>query len=503
MKSADILPLDGNKALFFDDHYIAEKTGFTLRLGSVCRDERPVLTPDQPWENGGIIGDSNCTVIDDNGRLRMWYVIPNPERAGHTGPEPTEAELAALDEKTRNDLRHTGEMVLCHAVSDDGVNWEKPELNLIAHGGGAATNMLLAGRMGATVFIDPTDVPDRRYKLIHGFGPRLPHRVAWSDSVREIFHGIYGSYSADGLRWHTHPEPIMAWYTDTTNVAYYDSRIGQYVAFVRYNQNLGFRDNGTCPLRRGAEHYRAIGRSQSADFFHFPAPDKIAEPSPRQRRPRATGMDYYNTAAMIHPEAPDGYLMLSSNFHHEQDGLQVHLATSRDGVHYRRWTQPLLTPGSEGSFDSRSIYMATGLVQRGDEMWLYYHGRNWRHGERPTIPRSGAIGRVRLRLDGFACQEARPSGGTLLTAPLHFHGNRLAVNFDAAAGGRLKVELCDIDGRPLPGYTAAEADWQFYNDVRRIITWRGSSQLPALPQQIVRLRFSGAGVRLYACQFVQ
>jgi hypothetical protein len=81
MKAEDMLGLDGNKALFFDDHYVAQKTGFALRLGEVCRDAQPVLTPDQPWEAGGLTGGSNCTVIDDHGRLRMWYVVPNPKPA--------------------------------------------------------------------------------------------------------------------------------------------------------------------------------------------------------------------------------------------------------------------------------------------------------------------------------------------------------------------------------------------------------------------------------------
>jgi hypothetical protein len=135
-------------------------------------------------------------------------------------------------------------------------------------------------------------------------------------------------------------------------------------------------------------------------------------------------------------------------------------------------------------------------------MWLYYHGRNWRHGERPAAPRSGAIGRVRMRLDGFACQEARPGGGELLTPPLRFCGSRLAINLDAGAGGRMKVEVCDAEGRPIPGHTAAEADWQFFNDVRRIVTWQGSPELPRLPQPVVRLRFIGANARLYAFQFL-
>ena len=498
----DLSTSASGKFLLFDDHHVSRKKGFDLRLGQACTDSEPVLLPDRPWESGGIKGDSNCTVVDDNGLLRLWYAVADPRLAGERKTrEVPDSVLAALDEKTRNDLLNVDQAVLCHAVSRDGVHWEKPAAGVVEFEGSRENNMLLRGRMGGTVFVDPRDAPERRYKLIHGAGPALPHRVAWSDQVREIFHGVYGSWSADGLRWTTHPRPIMAWYTDTTNVAYYDPRIGRYAAFVRINQNLGFRDNGTYPVRRGAEHYRAIGRSESDDFFDFPQPEKIAEPSPRQRRPRATGMDYYNTAAMIHPGARDAYLMLSSNFHHEQNVLQVHLATSRDGVRYRRWTEPLVGLGPAGRFDSGSVYMATGVVCRGSEMWLYYHGCDYHHGEKPTRPRCGGIGRVRMRLDGFACQQARPGGGELLTVPVD-SGERLAVNMDAGAGGRVKVELCDEAGAPVPGYTAAEADWLFYNDVDRTVTWRGQNRLPE-PGRKVRLRFIGESVKLYAFRFVQ
>lgn len=498
MSNADT---NSRKILFLDDHHVERKTGFNLRLGDVYRDEHPVLVPDQPWEVGGIIGDSNCTVIDDNGLLRMWYCIANKPRNWSGETMPTETELSALDEKTRNDLLHEGEAMLCHAVSSDGVNWDKSAAGIVEYYGEKANNMLLPGRMGATVFIDPADIPERRYKMIHGYGPRLPHRVAWSSPTREIFYGIYGSSSPDGIKWTPHSDQIMEWYTDTTNVAYYDKRIGKYVAFVRINQNLDFRDRGTYPVKRGAEHYRAIGRSESEDFFNFPRPVRIAEPSPRQRRPRATGLDYYNSSAMIHPGTDDVYVMLSSNFYHEQDALQVHLATSRDGVNYSRWTQPLLTPGTKGRFDSGSVYMATGAVCRGDEMWLYYRGCNWLHGKFPVPLRGGAIGRVRMRRDGFACQEARSGGGELVTNPVKVSGDRLTVNIDAGAGGRIKIELCDEAGVPIPGYTESDADWLFYNDLNRTATWYGKADLPSQCKDKIKLRFIGAKARLYACEF--
>ncbi len=493
-------PSTNDKFLLFDDHYVSRKKGFVLRLGELCRDPDPVVVPDRPWEFGGIKGDSNCTVIDDGGRLHMWYAVIDPRPGRHTKMlEAGGAKLADLDEKTRRDFLDSNEAVLCHAVSRDGVQWEKPPADALEFNGTRQNNMVIRGRMGATVFLDPHDVAERRFKLIHGFGPALPHRASWHEIDRKIFHAVYGSWSADGLHWTTHPQPIMDWYTDTTNVAFFDERIGKYVAYVRFNQNMGFRNRGTYSIRQGAEHYRAIGRSESDDFFSFPPPVKIAQPTPRQRRPRATGMDYYNTAAMISPGTSDGYVMLSSNFYHEQDVLQVHLATSRDGIHFTRWPEPLLGPGPAGRFDCRSIYMATGAICRGSEMWLYYHGRDWKHGETPRKPRSGAIGRVRMRLDGFACQRARAGGGELLTVPVK-SGECMSVNMNADGGGRLKVVVCDETGAPLPGYTESEADWLFYNDVNRIVTWNGDPRLPK-PERKIRLRFLGTNVNLFAFQF--
>ncbi len=500
-----------NKVLLFDDHYIERKHGFTTMLRPPARDVEPVLIADEPWEVAGLVGDSNVTVMNDDGRYRMWYVVHDPR----PNPAPSdvgyrEQELADLDEKMRNDLLAQSRYMLCYAESNDGLHWDKPALGIIEFNGSRDNNMLLAGRLGGTVFKDPTAPPDQRYKYIHGYGPRLPHVYREEDrreedsTDRRIFHGIYGSTSPDGIHWTVHPQPIMPWYTDTTNVAYWDDRLERYVAYVRYNQNLGFADNQTVVQQRGAEHYRAIGRSESRDFFHFPPPTKIAEPSPEERRPRATGMDYYNSAALKYPGTADAYFLFYSEFYHEQNVLDVHLATSRDGVHYQRWAAPLIGPGLAGAWDSRSIYMATGMIRpRGahaGELWMYYHGRDHGHGEPAGRDYTGGIGRVRFRAEGFVAQEVDRAGGELLTRPLRFEGDQLRLNLDAGAGGRLKVELCDEAGQPLPGFSAHDADWLWFNDVAHLATWQGRSDLSAA-RPSGALRFIGQAVKLYAFQF--
>jgi hypothetical protein len=211
-------------------------------------------------------------------------------------------------------------------------------------------------------------------------------------------------------------------------------------------------------------------------------------------------MDYYNSAAVKHPDCPDAYFLFSSNFHHEQDVLEVTLSTSRDGIQYQRWTEPIVSPGYEGTWDRRSIYMATGILSRGDDMYLYYGGRDWCHGE-ANLRGAGAVGRVRYRRDGFVAQKAAAQGGELVTRPLQFDGRRLEVNFDAGAGGRIKTEVLDETGAPIPGFTAEEADWQFYNDTARTMTWKKSPDLSTLAGRPVRLRFIAKAANLYAFRF--
>jgi len=38
----------GYKVLLFDDHYVQEKAGFSLRLGCMAADDQPVLRADEP-----------------------------------------------------------------------------------------------------------------------------------------------------------------------------------------------------------------------------------------------------------------------------------------------------------------------------------------------------------------------------------------------------------------------------------------------------------------------
>ena len=75
--------------------------------------------------------------------------------------------------------------------------------------------------------------------------------------------------------------------------------------------------------------------------------------------------------------------MFPSLYQHEPDTLDIRLAVSRDGPH---WTWPeqngaFIPLGESGDFDSKALYMGQGLIEAGDEMWLYYSGSPLRHNE--------------------------------------------------------------------------------------------------------------------------
>jgi hypothetical protein len=256
-------------------------------------------------------------------------------------------------------------------------------------------------------------------------------------------------------------------------------------------------------VRPGGWKYRAIGRAESRDFRNFPPPEKIAEPSREEREPRDKGFDYYNSSAVKYPFAEDSYFMFSSNYYHDSDMADVQLGTSRDGIHYSRWRGPFLGIGAEGCFDSKMIFMATGLYRSGDEIWMYYTGSNNFHNVTNPAGRYSGVGMARIRLDGFVSQDADWAGGSLTTIPLLFSGDKLTINYDANAGGWMKVELLDKEFNPIPGFSEMEADYLRGNNIRKTATWKNGDNIAPLNNKFLSLRFIGCGVKIYSFQFVE
>ena len=477
MPQSNSLALGTAKQLLFDDALVEAKEGFTTTMNPATRTNTPVLASEKPWESHGC---SNPTVMLDEGVYKMWYSANGEDGVPRD----------------------------CYATSTDGIHWKRPNIGLIDYQGSRENNIISLNLNHGSIFKDPSAEPEQRFKCILGAG-KYDYvsvygggaRFRYDENPPDTWHygSVGGLYSPDGIHWTPCEKLIMPWYTDTRNVAFWDDRLQKYVAYVRWNEYLRAEDGA----QRGSFDYRAIARSESADFENFPVPEKILEPDfddPEDADMWGGGL--YDTAAVKYPFADDAYLIFTAAYYHTTDALDIQLATSRDGIHFTRWREPFVRLGPAGAFDSMMLYMGVGVLPIGDELRLYYTGYDQPHDKVTGEEYRPAIGSALLRLDGFVSQDAGGQEGWLTTLLFTCEGDHLEVNMDGSARGWLKVEILDEGLQPLKGFTEADADRLGGSSTSQTVTWNGEQDLSALKGQTVRLRLVGQSVKLYAFQLV-
>ncbi len=110
---------------------------------------------------------------------------------------------------------------------------------------------------------------------------------------------------------------------------------------------------------------------------------------------------------------------------------------------------------------------------------------------------NASTGLAILRRDGFASMEAEKEEAFLLTRQLKFTGNYLFVNVDAPRG-RLYVELCDEDGKALPGFTRNDCLPITIDATKHQVKWKTGDSVQPLSGKPVRLKFYLTNAKLYA-----
>jgi hypothetical protein len=451
------IDLGSRRELFVDPFLVDRLTDAALVLERP-RDEGVVLRFDRPWE-GRFCG--YATVLRDGPRFRLYYRgLPG------AGGDGSDAE------------------VTCYAESPDGVTWTKPDLGLFAVGGSRANNAVLAGQAPFShnfcPMIDPRkDVPaDERYKALAGTGPG----------------GLSAFVSADGLRWRKLRDQAV--FTkgafDSQNVPFWSEHEGCYVCYFRV-------------FEKGV---RRIARTTSKDFVSWAEPalmgygDRPVEhlytnqTSPYFRAPHL----YVGIAARFFPGrqvlTEEQARAINVDPGYFKDCSDAVLLTTRGGDRYdRTFMEGFLTPGiGPENWVSRTNYPALNVVQTGPHKMSFYANQNY---GQPT----SHLRRYSLRLDGFAAVAAPYAGGELRTKPLTFAGKELVLNFATSAAGGIRVEVQDAAGKPLPGFTLAEAVETIGNEIDRAVRWKAGGDVSALAGKPVRLRFAMHDARLYALQF--
>lgn len=454
--TTNVIEVGNQKQLFLDDLFFRSATNVSLRVHPARKTGERILEADQPWEDASL---NWFSVLQAQGKFRMWYECY--DREGW----PT-----------------TNDTSFCYAESVDGRHWTKPKLNLVSYHGSTRNNILFReigptgafSRVhGAGVFLDPTATPEARFKCVsQGMFARShpPYRIA-------------GMTSPDGLHWTRLPGPICDVFADSQYSAFWDSNLNAYVMYGRVNG-------------RG----RALGRTVTRDFTHFEPPQLVLENQPTR--------DLYNPAAVKYAGAANAYLMFPSVYDHRSDTLEIHLAVSRDGIHWRFPDPriPFIALGATGEFDCGSLYLGQGIIHVRDELWHYYSGSPLRHEQaklelmiQPANRR--LYSRARLRLDGYVSVQAGEHVGILTTPPLQIQGRRLELNVAVQPGGRLGVGILDAAGNPIPGLSPDDCVPVTGDHIRQRVRWRSKAKLASHTASPVCLTFRMTRADLFAFQF--
>ena len=459
------IDLGSRRELFVDRCLIERLDNAELRLQNPV-EKGAVLALDNPWE-GAFSG--YFTVLRDPAAYRLYYrCLPSSGSDGR----PAEAT--------------------CYAESADGIRWTKPDLGLFEVHGTRHNNVILSGQApfshNFTPFIDarPGAAPAQRFKALAGT----------SES------GLAAFVSADGIHWRKlRDEPALPKASttryDSQNLAFWSESENRYVCYFRTFKR--FPDGRTC---------RWVSRAASADFLAWTVAGEMSfgdappehiytnQTSPYFRAPHI----YVSIAARFMPGrqvlTEDEAKAIGVDPGYFKDCSDAVLFSTRGGLDYERtFLESFLRPGiGPQNWVSRSNYPALNVVPTGPEEMSFYVNRNY---GQPTA----YLARYTLRLDGFASVHAGYRQGELLTKPFLFRGRTLEINCSTSAAGAVRVEIQEPDGRPLAGFTLADAREIIGDQIERRVAWKGGTDVSRLAGRPVRLRFALKDADLFSFRF--
>lgn len=286
------------------------------------------------------------------------------------------------------------------------------------------------------------------------------------------------------------------------DLAFWDPERKHYVAYIRgwRKAEPGEETLGTPHPSRG---YRQILRSVSEDFLNWSPPELVTYESGPLQHYYTNGVRPYFRAPHIYFGLPKRFLPDRTHANNRMPGLSDGVfMSSRDGKRFRRWSEAFIRPGAQRQrWVNRNNMPACGIVQTKSALagsppeLSVYSTEGYYQGE------SCQIRRHSLRLDGFVSAHANSQGGELVTRPLTFTGKELRINFATSAPGTVLVELQTPARQAIPGYSLDECVEIYGDSVDQVVRWQDGTNVAALAQQPVRIRFVLRDADLYSFRF--
>jgi len=424
------------KVCFFDADPVERSTNVSRIVHQAEKHpDNPIVTATEPWEfnrdsdsaedadhaGGNVYLMGTVTHDQEEGCYKMWY---------RTYPPDSDA-------------------LTLYAESEDGLEWEKPELGVFEWEGSTENNIVADVPKIPCIFKDATATdPDETYKWFSYY---------FRDGGQNlVFH------SPDGIDWTEYDESPAHTRDAYPNLE--DASSGFYDPYTE--QFVGTAQMGTSD---GHQRGRSVYTTTSGDFREWSPPRVALTEDARDRElvenRGGERADYYYLTGLAYEACWLGfahfYEVGVTETADSGDGpIEPRLAISRDRGetwektwHTAGGADAIIPRGSPGEFDHGMIFTATQPIVKDDEIVLYYGGISKGHGASGS---RRAIGMATLPLDRFVSYRSTGSGGTVTTAPLTVTDEDLLVNADPTVGGAdgsVRVELLRPDADiPLRGY---------------------------------------------------
>jgi len=509
LSSAQALPQKpdnpGSTILFVDDHDVLYRAG-TQRVFQAPKrhKDKALMAMSKPWEVG--IGYTSIHRDPKTGTYQLWYQAYGGARAGDPALK----------------------CVVCYAESKDGIQFERPDLDLFPYKGEKSnivlvSNALYGDRYCCSVLVDPLEKdPKRRYKMAY---------YDWSPVDARPEPGLHVAFSPDGIRWTKHGGTLLKTlyggrglqppFSDES--AFKETPVKGKPARKSWSYPLTVSDVIDVfwdPVRRvfvllakfwmdgpdgGAAWRNGIMRSESKDFVTWSKPQIVFTPDDDD----SPHTDFHGAPGFYHQGR---YFALNQLLDRRAKlGIDIELMTSRDGIAWERpFRKTLFLPRSKaGLFDSRTILSNSTPIILDDEMRFYYGAANVAplDGVKSEPGARSGVGMASLPLDRFAgLKTVTKSEQITLRKPLENVGQitlkpldlrkcgAIQLNADARDGA-VRVEILTEDGYRVRGFSRDEAAPVQGDSLRHPVAWK-KSNIRELPpgRYLLRLHVENATV---------
>ena len=431
-----------SRFLLLDSRIISDTENARLELGVVQKSmANPLFVEDKAWEMRFDNLYGNVIYDEEEHLYKCWY-----------SPFIVDSSAQGMTLKERNrgyQPPKNREMGICYAISKDGINWEKPNLGLVAYNGSKQNNIVWRGPHGAGIFKDMSEKnPAKRYKM--------------------IFLGLSVSFSQDGLHWINQVDVEGVDVAgDTHNNALWAPDLHKFVGITRtWRKVEGKRE-------------REVARIESDDFIHWSREKVVLQGTDFDLQPYA--MPVFQYAGL--------YIGLVAIHQQSIDRVWTELAWSPDTRIWHRINPgtPLI-PNSEKEldYDYGCAYPCAYPIFKKDEIRLYYGGSDWLH----FGWRNGALCLATLRPDGFAGYKDGNADlqSSVTTTVIDYKGQSIGITADCDKGGRVNTLILDTNGKEI-----AKAEVVLESVTDQLLHFNEDIKLDS-----IRLRFEFHKAKLYS-----